>query len=118
LSAKEIAFINEVKALNATVLDDGALGASEEPKAMKARLDDVKRLTGELLTEVARLQKDNEGKEGQVEDLSASISTAVDLRVPSEIRRSKTAMIKSALARETAMLEAASARLERLQNVQ
>ncbi|WQF75486.1 Putative nucleoporin NUP88/NUP82 [Colletotrichum destructivum] len=114
LSAKEKAFVEEVKSMEASVLgsltEDGP-GARQQ-KQLKKRLEDVQRLRDELVGEVERIQKQSEGGQDGRDSPSSTVS---DLKIPTEIRKAKLQQVMSLLSRETALVEAVSSRLERLQ---
>lgn len=114
LSNKERAFVEEVRTLGASVsgppegeqLSDDARQQSNE---MWKRLENVKRLQAELVADVEALKK-----AGSVGDKDAP-PTSQDLRIPQDIRRSKLQQVQGLLSRETALVEAVTSRLERLQ---
>lgn len=110
LSAKERAFVEEVRTLEANV----SASASEEPASSKTqskqlwkRLADVRRLQEELVAEVEALKKAGDG--------DPSPAPSAEMRIPQDIRRAKLQQVQSLLSRETALVEAVTARLERLQ---
>lgn len=110
LSAKERAFVEEVRTLEANV----SASASGEPASSKTqskqlwkRLADVRRLQEELVAEVEALKKAGDG--------DASPAPSAEMRIPQDIRRAKLQQVQSLLSRETALVEAVTARLERLQ---
>ncbi|XWX00930.1 hypothetical protein V2A60_008953 [Cordyceps javanica] len=109
LSNKERAFMEEVRTLNASV--SGPATSEEErdvkkqSKELWSRLDNVKKLQSELLTDVEALKKS-----GQMETPSTP-----ELRIPQDIRRSKLQQVQGLLSRETALVDAVTSRLERLQ---
>ncbi|KAK1466963.1 nuclear pore complex protein An-Nup82, partial [Colletotrichum melonis] len=113
LSAKERAFVAEVKNMEASVLgspSEDSPGVKQQ-KQLRKRVEDVQRLKDELLAEVERIQKQSEdGKGGK--DSSSSVS---ELKIPTEIRKAKLQQVMSLLSRETALVEAVTSRLERLQ---
>lgn len=115
LSNKERAFVEEVRALHANVCEpeDGGKEGDQSPSRQKQqqqelwkRLADVKRLQGELVAEVEALKKS-----GQVETTAAT----TELRIPQDIRRTKLQQVQGLLSRETALVDAVTSRLERLQ---
>ncbi|KAL0930942.1 nuclear pore complex protein An-Nup82 [Colletotrichum truncatum] len=111
LSAKEKAFVEEVKSMEASVLGSSASSpGAKQQKLLKKRFEDVQRLRDELVAEVERIQKTSEGKDGQ-----ESPSKSSELKIPSEIRKAKLQQVMGLLSRETALVEAVTARLERLQ---
>ncbi|KAI1105926.1 hypothetical protein F4804DRAFT_330848 [Jackrogersella minutella] len=108
LSDKEKTWVHEVKVLNANLL--GSATPVEGPtrlKQTKRRYEEVMRLRDELLEEAEKLGATSEGEE--------SVSTpTTDLRIPSELRRAKVNQVKGLIERETALVDAVKARLERL----
>ncbi|CAM1502911.1 Fc.00g076870.m01.CDS01 [Cosmosporella sp. VM-42] len=109
LSAKERAFVEEVKNLEASVsgaTDREGTSTKLQSKQLWKRLEDVKRLQADLGAEVEALKK--------AEDGDVPTSTA-ELRIPQEVRRAKLQQVQGLLSRETALVEAVTARLERLQ---
>lgn len=118
LSAKERAFATEVRTVQASVCElesataDATVVASGDSESREAwrRLEDVKQLQEDLAAEVEALQKaEDEGSR------SPAPAASAELRVPQEIRRAKLKQVQSLLSRETALVEAVTARLERLQ---
>lgn len=114
LSAKEAAFVEEVRALEANVLgpaspsgqDAGGAAAQQQPKQLWRRLEEVKKLRADLAADVEDLNKT-----GRVEGAPAG-----EARIPSDIRRSKLQQVQGLISRESALVEAVTARLERLQH--
>lgn len=111
LSAKERAFVEEVRALHASVSESasGEPAASSKTQSTQLwkRLADVKRLQEELVTEVEALKRAADGE--------TSPAPSTEMRIPQDIRRQKMQHIQRLLARETALVEAVTARLELLQ---
>lgn len=109
LSNKERAFMEEVRALNASISSPAGSGEERASKAQALalwkRLENVKRLQAELVADVEALKKN-----GQMDAPSTP-----ELRIPAEIRRSKMLQVQGLLSRETALVEAVTSRLERLQ---
>lgn len=109
LSTKERAFVEEVKTLEANVLGVSSSGeesyAKQQSKQLWKRLEEVKKLQTDLVGEVEALKKS-----GEVE-----VAPAGELRIPQDVRRSKMQQVQGLLARETALVEAVTSRLERLQ---
>ncbi|KOS18773.1 Nucleoporin nup82 [Escovopsis weberi] len=117
LSAKERAFVEEVKAMEASVLGPAAEG--EQPAAVAAaaaagrnqakqlwkRLEEVRRVQAELLAEAEALRRPAR-TEG---------SATPELRIPQDVRRSKMQQVQGLLSRESALVDAVTSRLERLQ---
>ncbi|CAG9940010.1 unnamed protein product [Clonostachys rosea f. rosea IK726] len=119
LSAKERAFFNEVRTMEESLSErtsseggdrNSLTGASGASKPLWKRLEEAKTLQDELLDEVAALKK----AEGVTD--SGSLGTT-ELRIPQDIRRSKLQQVQGLLSRETALVEAVRARLERLQTL-
>ncbi|KAI9047942.1 hypothetical protein LZ554_007744 [Drepanopeziza brunnea f. sp. 'monogermtubi'] len=104
LSDREKAWISEVQLLESKIFGSGENGDSGTRKVKEPweRYEEVRALKEELLE--------------QIEDATAEddIPTTPNLKVPSEIRKAKMAQIMGLLDRETAMVEAAKIRLERL----
>lgn len=109
LSAKERAFVEEVKAMEASVSGPppGAeAGSRNQSKQVWKRLEEVKRLQAELVAEAEAL-KNASGTQ--------SPASVEQLRIPQDIRRSKLQQVQGLLSRESALVEAVTSRLERLQ---
>ncbi|KAH0495706.1 hypothetical protein TgHK011_009240 [Trichoderma gracile] len=109
LSAKERAFVEEVKAMEASVSGPppGAeVGSRNQAKQAWRRLEEVKRLQAELVAEAEAL-KNASGTQ--------SPASVEQLRIPQDIRRSKLQQVQGLLSRESALVEAVTSRLERLQ---
>ncbi|OAQ95119.1 nuclear pore complex protein An-Nup82 [Purpureocillium lilacinum] len=109
LSTKERAFVEEVRTVEASVsrpTGGEEAEARQRSKQLWKRLEEVKRLQGELVGEVESLRRF-----GDVEE----VTSASELRIPQDIRRSKLQQVQGLLSRETALVEAVTARLERLQ---
>ena len=113
LSAKEFSLDSEVKSLDASLLGS-ADKATKQRNQLSKRLEDVSRLRDELLADVERLQKQGEAQEDGGSGEPAS-SPAQDFRIPPEVRKAKLQQVTNMLNRETALVEAVTARLERLQ---
>ncbi|KAM0515741.1 hypothetical protein ACHAPE_005820 [Trichoderma viride] len=110
LSTKERAFVEEVKSMEGSVCGPASgaeVGSRNQAKQVWKRLEEVKRLQAELVAE-AEAQKNASGPESPA-------STSVDLRIPQDIRRSKLQQVQGLLSRESALVEAVTSRLERLQ---
>lgn len=104
LSDKEKAWVSEVKLLESKVDGGGENDGFERGKAKEPweRYKEVEALKEELLE--------------QVEDATAEddMPATPNLKVPSELRKAKMAQIMGLLDRESALVEAAKDRLERL----
>ena len=118
LSAKERAFIGEVKTLDVSVS-----GGKEEvtPAGAKQqlwkRLEDVRRLQADLTAEAESLVKAGEETDDAEPTKAATPSGGrggSELRIPQDVRRMKLQQVQSLLARETALVEAVTSRLEKL----
>lgn len=112
LSAKERSFFEEVKAMAASVSadeskdgDDDKFAKTRAEPAWK-RLEAARTLKEELASEVESINKEGE---------TQSPSRRADIKVPSDIRRSKLHEVQNLIARESALVEAVSLRLQRLQ---
>lgn len=123
LSGKERALVAEVRSMEASLSGETAPGETplKPQHQLSRRLEEVERLRDELVAEIEWIQK-KEGPDGQAakeEGGSASPGgggrTSGEFRVPAEIRKAKMQQVMNLLARETALVEAVSARLERLQ---
>ncbi|TWU73547.1 hypothetical protein ED733_003874 [Metarhizium rileyi] len=110
LSTKERAFVEEVRHMEANLLGSpgGREGsAARQSKQLWERLAEVKKLQTEIVADVERLKKSGEGEE--------QVAAAGEIRIPLDIRRSKLQQVQGLLARESALVEAVTSRLERLQ---
>ncbi|KAM3502392.1 hypothetical protein MY11210_009087 [Beauveria gryllotalpidicola] len=109
LSNKERAFMEEVRALDASVsrptTSEEAGDARIQLQELWKRMESVKKLRSELVADVAALKKS-----GQLE-----APLTPELRIPQDIRRSKLQQVQGLLSRETALVDAVTSRLERLQ---
>lgn len=99
LSDKEKAWIDEVQILNNKITRQEGVKDSKEPWA---RYEKVATLKKDLLKQVQDLEVQDEG-----------VATP-NVKVPSEIRKAKMTQVMGLLDRETALVEAAKSRLERL----
>ncbi|KAH8878572.1 hypothetical protein GQ53DRAFT_850160 [Thozetella sp. PMI_491] len=110
LSDKEKAWMEEVRALDASVS-----GHSADPRGTAKgpwkRLDEVKRLRETLFAQAEQLQK-KQVVDGAKDDAPASPGSG--LRIPSEVKKAKVAQVMSLLDRETALVEALKSRVETL----
>lgn len=108
LSTKERAFVEEVRILEASMggpAGGEATGARQQPKQPWKRLEEVTSLQVELLDEA-----DSLSKPGEVESAKPG-----EIRIPQDIRRNRLQQVKGLLSRETALVEALTSRLERLE---
>ena len=104
LSDKERAWVEEVNVLNTKVFGpEEQTGSSDaQLKEPWARYEKIEQLKDELLDQIADLP----AEEGDI--------TSSSVKVPSEIRKAKMGQIMNLLDRETAMVEGAKKRLEKL----
>ncbi|KAM3480732.1 hypothetical protein MY5147_001021 [Beauveria neobassiana] len=109
LSNKERAFMEEVRALDASVSGPTASEEADDVRIQSQelwkRLESVKKLQSELVADVEALKKS-----GQLE-----APLTPELRIPQDIRRNKLQQVQGLLSRETALVDAVTSRLERLQ---
>ncbi|KAL2886608.1 Nucleoporin NUP82 [Ceratocystis lukuohia] len=145
LSTKERAFADEVQSLKARVLGSGEeLSVAPRRSNANVtepwqRVNTVNQLAEELLRDARELVAEQEQRDARViaaVSSTANIGTAVssspvtstptgvesparsgtpDLRIPPELRKTRLQQVKTMLTRETALIEAVTARLERLQ---
>ncbi|KAI9167417.1 Nucleoporin NUP82 [Paramyrothecium foliicola] len=108
LSAKERAYVEEVKTVQASIATptEEQAEVKEQSKQLWRRLEDVKRLQAELVGEVESVNKAAERES----------PSNPEIVIPADIRRTKLQQIQGLLSRETALVEAVTARLERLQS--
>jgi nucleoporin NUP82 len=102
LSDKEKAWAEEVKILESKILPGGADQTEKKVKEPWARYEQAERLRDELLEQVKGISVDEE------------TVASPNIKVPSEIRKTKMNQIMNLLDRESALVEAAKSRLERL----
>ena len=104
LSDKEKAWIDEAQNLENKIASRGKAGnaGARNSKEPWARYEEVKMLKEKLLEEIEGIEVEDEG-----------VMTP-NVKVPSEIRKAKMVQIMGLLDRETALVEAAKNRLERL----
>ncbi|KAM5345455.1 hypothetical protein ACJ41O_011317 [Fusarium nematophilum] len=112
LSAKERGFVEEVRSMEASVCppeySELASGKAQAKQQLWKRLEDVKHLQADLAAEVEALKK-------VAADGDGPTTPSADLRIPQDVRRAKLQQVQGLLSRETALVEAVTARLERLQ---
>jgi nucleoporin NUP82 len=72
------------------------------------RLEDIKHLKTDLQAEVDVMSK-------AAGDTDGPATPSAELRIPHEVRKAKMQQVQGLLSRETALVEAVTARLERLQ---
>ncbi|KAF4591618.1 WD40 repeat-like-containing domain protein [Ophiocordyceps camponoti-floridani] len=133
LSIKERAWSEEVRSLSSSVLGDSsdssssttttttitttaaaAAAATSDRRQPWRRFDEASGLRTQLATDAAHLAKDVAGQQTPPAD-KATTAAASDLGIPKEVRRKKMQLVQGMLARESALVEALAARLERLQ---
>lgn len=114
LSDKEKAWGDEVRALEASVLGgseaDQATAATQRTKPPRKRFDEVRALRDALFSQADGLQKSRVGAEND----ESPASPLPSLKIPAEVRRQKMAQVIGLLDRETALVDAVKARVERL----
>lgn len=114
LSDKEKAWMEEVRAMESSILGDEAedqQASSPTTKQPWKRFEEIKALRDALFAQAEQIQKRSGDGSG---DSSRAASPAPGLKIPAEIRRQKVAHVMSLLDRETALVDAVKARLERL----
>jgi hypothetical protein len=114
LSDKEKAWIEEVQNMATSILGpeagQGALATTPNlAKQPWKRLEEIKTLRNALMAEAEQLQKVGDDTEE-----STPASQMPSLKIPSEIRKAKMAQVMSLLERESALVDAVKARIERL----
>ncbi|KAL2156532.1 hypothetical protein VTH82DRAFT_1277 [Thermothelomyces myriococcoides] len=113
LSDKEKAWGEEVRALESSVFGSEAdqTSRANTPKGKQPwkRFEEVKSLRDTLFAQAEELQRSREGSGND-----APASPAPGLRIPAEVRRQKMAQVMGLLDRESALVEAVKARIERL----
>jgi nucleoporin NUP82 len=109
LSDKEKAWADEVRKLESSILRSEADQASSSTPEPWKRFEDLKALRDALLSEAEKLQRAEEGA-----DQGSPTSPLPGLKIPVEIRKQKMAQVIGLLDRETALVEAVKARVERL----
>lgn len=112
LSAKERAFSEEVRSMEASVDPPSfadVAGTSVEGPSIQIwkRLDNIKHLQANLTAEVEVVNKTADG--------DGPATPSAEMRIPQDVRRAKLRQVQSLLSRETALVEAVTTRLERLQ---
>jgi len=131
LSDKEMAWRDEVKILAQKVLGEGEVEDLEDSQSSMVkvnkepwqRYEEVRELKDGILESVEEIlggaeeEGEGKGKEKETrEDSRGENGDKVggDLKVPSEVRKKKVAQIMGLLERESALVEGAKTRLERL----
>jgi len=106
LSDKEKAWIEEITTLERKVLgeENNDLALDRKVKEPWQRYEEIRQLQDDLLEQARELAGEGE----------ATPVSAASVKVPSEIRKAKVAQIMTLLDRETALVEGAKSRLERL----
>jgi len=108
LSDKEKVWAEEVSSLSSAILPSETAEESNDAKNTKPwqRFEEVKTLKEELLEHARGIEDEAEGEGNSL--LGSKV------KVPSEIRRQKVKQVMELLERETALVEGAKGRLERL----
>jgi nucleoporin NUP82 len=112
LSDKEKAWAEEVRALGSSVLGSEAdQTSSSTPKTKQPwkRFEEIKGLRDALFEQAEQLQRPRDGT-----DSDAPASPVPGLKIPAEVRRQKMAQVIGLLDRESALVDAVKARIERL----
>ncbi|KAK3295504.1 uncharacterized protein B0H64DRAFT_321586 [Chaetomium fimeti] len=111
LSDKEKAWAEEVRALSGSILGSEADQTSSTPKAKQPwkRFEEIQALRDTLFAQAEQLQRAREGT-----DSDAPASSLPGLRIPAEVRRQKMSQVIGLLDRESALVDAVKARIERL----
>ncbi|KAL2126608.1 hypothetical protein VTI74DRAFT_554 [Chaetomium olivicolor] len=111
LSDKEKAWAEEVRTLEANIVGSYADHAAAAPKSKQPwkRFEEIKALRDALFSQAEQLQRAREGADDET-----PASPVPSLRIPAEIRRAKMAQVISLLDRESMLVEAVKARIERL----
>ncbi len=115
LSDKERAWVEEVKILETKVIGEGVgderirSSAQWKEKYPWARYEEALDLNEELLEQVKALELKEEPE---------TILSSVNVKVPADIRKAKYQQIMNLLERETALVDGAKNRLERLTEAQ
>ncbi|KAK3332519.1 hypothetical protein B0T19DRAFT_105422 [Cercophora scortea] len=113
LSDKEKAWMDEVRALGASVLGDEADEASSVPSHTKPawkRFEEIKSIKDSLLSQAEQLQR----KDGEGGGEDATASPVPNMKIPAEVRKARVAQVMGLLDRETALVDAVKFRLEKL----
>lgn len=110
LSAKEKAWAAEVERLAREVSppENGEKGCEEERKENGAALP------WQRVEEVRNLKEDLVGQAKEVANESGDAAPTPAVRVPADFRKAKVAQVRELLDRETALVEAAAEKLDRL----
>lgn len=117
LSDKEKAWTNEVKSYDQSLSepdegDEGTKSGTPKSQQPMKRLEEIKSLKDELVSQVAEVQRKGDASDGASErSFTASVST---LKIPAEVRKAKVSQVMSLLNKEDALVEALQGRLERL----
>ncbi|KAK4123265.1 hypothetical protein N657DRAFT_681382 [Parathielavia appendiculata] len=112
LSDKERAWAEEVRALGDSILGseaDHLSKAAPRTKHAWKRFDEIKALRDALFAQAEQLQRIREATEDD-----SPASPVPSLKIPAEVRRQKMTQIIGLLDRESALVDAVKARLERL----
>ncbi|OKL60995.1 hypothetical protein UA08_03645 [Talaromyces atroroseus] len=106
LSEKEKGWIGEVKLLSSSV------EKTSENQTIQARLETAKSIAEELLVEVKHISA--EQPSAPEETTTVSVSTPSQPKIPQKLQRAKVADAMKLVDRESAVIDAITARLERL----
>jgi nucleoporin NUP82 len=113
LSDKERAWADEVRALGDSILgseaDQPSMSTTTRTKQPWKRFEEIKALRDALFAQAEQLQRVREGN-----DSETPASPLPSLKIPADVRRQKMTQIIGLLDRESALVDAVKARLERL----
>lgn len=121
LSDKEKAWSDEVRALESSILgsetdQNKTTPSPATPRAKQPwkRFDEIKSLRDALFAQAEQLQKTGEGRGAATDEGGRPASPVPGIKIPAEIRKAKMAQVIGLLDRETALVDAVKARIERL----
>jgi nucleoporin NUP82 len=112
LSDKEKAWTEEVRALGSSIIGpeaDQTSPTTSKTKQPWKRFEEIKALRESLFSHAAQLQRTGEGATDE-----SPASPLPSIKIPNEIRRAKMSQVIGLLDRETVLVDAVKARIERL----
>ncbi|KAF2138967.1 uncharacterized protein K452DRAFT_360718 [Aplosporella prunicola CBS 121167] len=112
LSDRERAWFGEVDKMKEQLAREEE---GEDAAAPGRRIDEVRRLRDDLVAQARELAEAQKEAEKKAEGLEEEEATAAGVVVPSEFRKEKVRQVMALLERETAMVEAATKKLRRMQ---
>lgn len=113
LSDKERAWVNEVNEVNESISGSAASSGSSKLKKVGQRYAEAKLLREDVVSQAEKLVELTTGK-GEANANSNAAASSPDLRIPADLRKAKINQVQKQLERETALVDAVKARLERL----